>query len=64
MSQVVPLVGFLGEKDLCRSWGVGYCVGHRECGEVKERLLGDHRYGRTKKDLLGYIGFVKMMMMR
>jgi len=43
VSQVVALVGFLGEKDLCRSGGVGYCVGHWERGEVKERLLGDHR---------------------
>ena len=54
MSQVEG-VGFLRENDLCRSWGVGNCVGHRECGEVIERLLGKHRYGGAEEDLLGYI---------
>ena len=54
MSQVEG-VGFLRENDLCRSWGVGNCVGHRECGEVIERLLGNHRYGGAEEDLLGFI---------
>ena len=47
------MVGVLGKKDLCGSWREGNCVGHRECGEVEERLLGNHRQGGAEENLFG-----------